>query len=94
MRRRERERSLETIDDLADPTPGPDALSSRSEQCGRVRVALAGLPKEQREAIETAYFAGLSHSEMATALEAPLGTVKSRIRNGLSALRRQLAEVS
>ncbi len=94
MRRRERERSLETIEDLADPTPGPETLSSSSEQCFRVRVALAGLPKEQREAIESAYFAGLSHSEMATALEAPLGTVKSRIRNGLSSLRRQLAEAS
>ena len=94
MRSRERERSLETIGDLADPTPGPETLSSSSEQCVRVRAALAELPVEQREAIETAYFGGLSHSEIATALEAPLGTVKSRIRNGLSALRRQLGEVS
>ena len=94
MRRRERERPLKTIEDLADPTPGPEMLSSSSEQCFRLRVALAGLPKEQREAIEIAYFAGLSHSEIATALEAPLGTVKSRIRNGLSSLRRQLAEAS
>ena len=90
MRRRERERSLEWIEDLADPSPGPEALSSSSERCGKVRLALAGLPKEQREAIEIAYFAGLSHSELASVLDTPLGTVKSRIRNGLSSLRRQL----
>ena len=94
MRRRERECSLGTIEALADPSPGPETLSSSSERCCRVRVALAGLPREQREAIEIAYFAGLSHSEAATALGAPLGTVKKRIRNGRSSLRRQLAEVS
>ncbi len=94
MRRRERERSLETVGEVADAGPGPEALSSSSEQCCRVRAALAGLPKEQREVIEIAYFAGLSHGEMSIALGQPLGTVKSRIRSGLSSLRRQLAEVS
>ena len=87
-------KSVETIEELEDPTPGPETISSSGEQCRQLRAALATLPTEQREAIERAYLAGLSHSEVATALGQPLGTVKSRIRTGLASLRRQLAEVN
>src|SRR5206468_8892580 len=51
------------------------------------RVALNSLPPEQKQAIELAYFGGLSHSEIATQLAAPIGTVKGRIRLGLDHLR-------
>ena len=60
----------------------------------QVRVALEGLPSAQREAIEFAYFDGLTQREIATRTGAPLGTVKSRMRLGLVALRRELLEVT
>ena len=65
--------------------PG-DALDLR-EQVERLRHALACLTAHEREAIETAFFAELSYPEVATRLNQPLGTVKTRIRSGLSKLR-------
>jgi RNA polymerase sigma-70 factor (ECF subfamily) len=55
----------------------------------RVHASLRALSAEQREAIQLAYFAGLSHSEIAEATATPLGTVKSRLRLGMAHLRRQ-----
>jgi RNA polymerase sigma-70 factor (ECF subfamily) len=55
-----------------------------------VRTALAALPEPQREALELAYFGGLSQTEVAARTGAPLGTVKSRMRLGLLSMRRLL----
>jgi RNA polymerase sigma-70 factor, ECF subfamily len=52
-----------------------------------VRRALAGLPDEQRNALVLAYFDGLTQSEIASKLNTPLGTVKTRMRTGMQKLR-------
>lgn len=59
----------------------------------RIRKALYDLPAEQREAIELAYFGGLTHQEIAQRTGAALGTVKGRLRLGLHKLRTSLADL-
>ncbi|MQA29727.1 MAG: sigma-70 family RNA polymerase sigma factor [Luteitalea sp.] len=66
-------------------TPGPQA--SLGEQRLDIQRALDALPPEQRDLIEHAYFLGFSHSELADRFSLPLGTVKTRIRTGLRAVR-------
>jgi RNA polymerase sigma-70 factor (ECF subfamily) len=66
-----------SADVAADPR---DVLALR-EQSEALRAALAGLTPDEREAIETTFFAGLTHAEAAARLEQPLGTIKSRIRS-------------
>jgi RNA polymerase sigma-70 factor, ECF subfamily len=57
---------------------------------GEIRVVLDRLPDVQREVIILAFYGQLSHSEIAGALDLPLGTVKARMRRGLHALREEL----
>jgi RNA polymerase sigma-70 factor (ECF subfamily) len=71
----------------ADPR---DVLELR-EQAEALRAALAVLTPDERQAIEVTFFAGLTHAEAAARLNAPLGTIKTRIRSGLHKLRQALA---
>ncbi len=90
-RRAAREFPLEADFDVPDGQPSPETLSSDADLAHRVRLALQEIPEEQRRAIVAAYFDGLSHTEIAAAFGQPLGTVKTRIRSGMIALRRALA---
>jgi RNA polymerase sigma-70 factor (ECF subfamily) len=70
------------------PDVWPDVV--RAVDAEAVRGAMGTLPAAQREAIELAYFGGLTQTEIAERTGAPLGTVKSRVRLGLVQLRREL----
>ena len=71
---------------------GTEATVERRDDAQRVRSAVLALPAEQRKVIELAYFGGFTHSEIAEMLELPQGTVKGRMRLGLSKLRLSVAE--
>lgn len=78
----------EAVEVAADPR---DMLEMR-EQGAALRTALAALTPDERQAIETTFFAGLTHVEAAATLNQPLGTIKTRIRSGLHKLRQVLGE--
>jgi RNA polymerase sigma-70 factor (ECF subfamily) len=69
-----------------------DSEALRRETANEVRGALDELPGEQAKVIQLAYFGGFSHSEIASVLGVPLGTVKGRMRLGLEKIRGELAE--
>ena len=71
---------------LEEPVRTADEVERRDE-AARIRTALGSLPEEQRRVIELAYYGGFSHSEIAELLVLPAGTVKGRMRLGLSKLR-------
>src|SRR5262249_47238567 len=78
-----------------DPPPAatPERDASEFERAKAVRLALAELPAPQREALELAYYAGLSHSEIAEKTGEPLGTIKSRIAQAVAKLRGALGSL-
>ena len=76
----------------ADPSPNPFETQADHELRLAVGSAVAGLPQAQQQAIGLAYYEGLSHAEIAARLNQPLGTVKTRIKLGMSRLRESLQQ--
>ena len=87
-------RLLDSYSDKMQPRDSDEIDSSvllDAKECGaEVRSAVMDLSPEQRQAIEMAYFKGLTQSEIAGQLQQPLGTVKARIRRGLGKLRERV----
>lgn len=88
-RRREEAAGEEAAGAMAVPPVGTERLESQ-ERSARVNSALGVLSDEQRRCIELAFFEGLTHTQIAERLKAPLGTVKSRILLGMNKLRQAL----
>jgi RNA polymerase sigma-70 factor (ECF subfamily) len=88
LRRRDEREALLTRMAPRDETA---EAAHRSLEADRVRALLATLPRVQRDVIELAYLGGHTHSEVSRLMQIPLGTAKSRIRDGLIKLRDGLA---
>ena len=87
-RRRAGDEGIEERFEAPDRT---DAEAARREEALTVRAALGGLPPDQVQVIELAYFGGFTHAEIAEMLDAPVGTIKGRMRLGLKKLRERLS---
>jgi RNA polymerase sigma-70 factor (ECF subfamily) len=87
--RARRRRPVQPLGEDIDPVDTEDvpARAVSNVEADAARAALDALPPEQKQVIELAYFGGLSHTEIAAQLAAPIGTVKGRIRLGLDRLR-------
>jgi RNA polymerase sigma-70 factor (ECF subfamily) len=82
----------EGIEERFEARERTDVEAARREESGTVRTALGSLPADQCQVIELAYFGGFTHTEIADMLDAPVGTIKGRMRLGLKKMRAQLGE--
>ena len=86
VRREQRRRQPTPVDEAPAPTPAAEEVATLRDRRRAVQEALRQLPSDQREAIELAYYGGLTQTELAEQLSVPLGTVKSRMFAGLRRL--------
>jgi RNA polymerase sigma-70 factor, ECF subfamily len=87
-----RRASDEGLEERFEARERTDVEAARREEAGTVRHALDSLPSDQSQVIELAYFGGFTHTEIADMLDAPVGTIKGRMRLGLKKMRAQLGE--
>jgi RNA polymerase sigma-70 factor, ECF subfamily len=87
---RKRRPQAEINETVVSVEPDLAGEADRGRAIGRVRSVLQQMPAAQRNALEMAYFEGYSHSEISEKTGEPLGTIKTRIRNGLMLLRKAL----
>ncbi len=97
--RRESAKATSDLDEqrVAERLPAPELTDrevERRDDARQVRDALKGLPADQRQVIELAFFGGFSHSQIAEMLKLPAGTVKGRMRLGLSKMRFALGDAT
>jgi RNA polymerase sigma-70 factor (ECF subfamily) len=83
----------DNLPDAPDAEDWPDDLAISREHAAGVRHALMELPADQRQAIEMAFFDGLTHVEISEKISVPLGTIKTRIRLGLLKIRDRIAHL-
>jgi RNA polymerase sigma-70 factor, ECF subfamily len=86
LRKRKPETDLEDV--IVSVSPDLAREADRSRAAEKIRGVIGAMPPPQRNALEMAYFEGLSHSEIAGKTGEPLGTIKTRIRTGLMTLRK------
>jgi RNA polymerase sigma-70 factor (ECF subfamily) len=82
--------SEEGIEERMEAPERTDQEVGRRDEAREIRAAMEDLPPEQSRVIELAYYGGFTHTEIATMLNTPIGTVKGRMRLGLQKLRSQL----
>ena len=92
-RARQRREPVVEVPEEASTEAGPAEQAEGAWLTWRVHSALEQLPERERAVLELAYWSGLSQSEIASYLDVPLGTVKTRTRTGLSRLAGLLEEV-
>jgi len=85
---RKRRPETDVADVVVSVEPDMAGEAERGRAMEKVRGVLADMPAAQRSALEMAYFEGLTHTEIAAKTGEPLGTIKTRIRAGLQALRK------
>ena len=85
-------RAIQSVPLVLEAPDNPEVTASLGEQQRAVARALNAIPPEQRKLIEEAYYLGYTQTELAERHKLPLGTVKTRMRTGLSALRQQLSQ--